>query len=268
MFALAAWLLPLRSESAGKHAVPSYTQSSIVNAASNLPGALAPNTIATLFGTGLAAATRGVSAGDLTDGRLPTALSSTGTRVIIAGLAAPLFYASPGQVNFLVPPALPAGTTKLQVLVDGRAGPAVDVRILSAAPAVFVQGRDLAAATLADGSVVTRERPAPAGAWVILYATGLGRTNPVPESGSIVTRATPLEAGMELKVRVGGREAGDIAYAGLAPGFPGLYQVNLRLPEGLAGERDVRLEMAGGVSPAGVLLPIVQPGPEATRPTR
>lgn len=268
MFALAAWLLPLRSEQAGKHAVPSYTQSSIVNAASNLPGGLAPNTIATLYGTGLAVATRAVSPADLADGRMPTLLPGTGTRVVIGGLTAPMFYASPGQVNFLVPPALPAGMTKLQVLVDGRAGPAADVRIQSAAPAVFVQGRDLAAATLADGSIVTRERPAPAGAWVILYATGLGRTNPIPESGSIVTRATPLEAGMELKVRLGGREAGNIAYAGLAPGFPGLYQVNVRLPEDLAGETDVRLEMAGGASPGGVLLPIVKPEPEATRPSR
>lgn len=268
LFALAAWLLPLRSEQAGKHAVPSYTQSSIVNAASNLPGGLAPNTIASLYGTGLAVSTRAVTPADVADGRVPSMLPGTGARVIIGGLTAPVYYASPGQINFVVPPGLTPGVAKFQVLVDGRAGPAVDVRILPASPAVFVHSRDLAAATTADGSIVTRERPAEAGGWVVFYATGLGRTNPMPENGAIVPRATPLDSAAELKVRLGDGDAGEIGYAGLAPGFAGLYQINVRLREDIAGELAVRLEMAGEASPAGIVLPVVKPEAPAARPSR
>jgi hypothetical protein len=82
---------------------PTYTQNSIVHAATNRPGKLAPNSIATIYGKGLATATVAAGLRELTTGFLPTVYQGSCTRVFIDNIEAPLLFVSPGQVNFLVP---------------------------------------------------------------------------------------------------------------------------------------------------------------------
>src|SRR5215472_6971027 len=83
------------------HEGPYYTSESIVNAADNQSGGLAPNTIATMYGTGLAYTTKAITNADIHDGMLPTVLPGTGVRVLIGGLPAIIYFVSPGQINFL-----------------------------------------------------------------------------------------------------------------------------------------------------------------------
>jgi uncharacterized protein (TIGR03437 family) len=160
-----AWVLAvpafglLFAAESGKREAPSYTAASIVNAAT-VTGALAPNTIATLYGTGLAYITRAVSADDIRAGIMPLILPGSGVRVSIGEAPAHIYYVSPTQVNLLVPDNLIPGPVEVQLTLDGRAGPAVKIQLAAAAPALFKWTEQWIVACHADGSVVTPESPA------------------------------------------------------------------------------------------------------------
>src|SRR5258708_31532495 len=89
------------AESSRKSTSPAYTAASVVNAASNSADALAPNTIATIYGTDLSYATEQVSSANIISNMLPNLL--LGVRVYVGQYAASLYYISPRQINFLVP---------------------------------------------------------------------------------------------------------------------------------------------------------------------
>lgn len=254
--ALLAFGWPLAAES-GRREAPSYSAAGIVNAATNLPGSLAPNTIATLYGANLAYVTRALSPEDVRGGVLPLLLTGSGVRVSVGDVPAHLYYVSPTQVNLLIPSTLAPGRAEVQLTLDGRAGPVVVIQLAAAAPALFRIGEQWIVACRPDGSVVTEESPARPGDVVVLYATGLGRTIPNPHSGEIPLQAAVLERLAEFQVLLDGQPLARerIAYAGLAPGFAGLYQINLRLPDQLPRHPEVRLRLGGQISPAGGALP-------------
>jgi uncharacterized protein (TIGR03437 family) len=239
---------------------PTYSGSSIVNAADNLPGSLAPNTLATMYGTGLAYTTKALSSSDFQGGLLPTVLPGTGVRVLVGGLAANIYYVSPTQINFLVPSILLPGTVTVQLALDGLAGPAVQVQLAAASPALFQQDTQNVIATRADGTVITPANPANAGDYVVLYATGLGQTTPPIGYAEVPARATPIADTADFQVLLNGAPLASqyIAYAGVSPGFGGLYQINLKLPASVSGGSEIRISQAGLTSPPGLTLPISQ----------
>ncbi|MCC6586675.1 MAG: IPT/TIG domain-containing protein [Bryobacterales bacterium] len=237
---VAAWPAAnaLRAEVAPLQA-PAYTASSIVNGASALPGPLAPNTIVTVYGTNLCFSTRALAANDIRDGRVPTLLPQTGVRVLIGGVPAPLYFVSPKQINFLVPPDLVPGNVELQVIRDGVAGPEIKLRVESAAPSLFQLDETTPIVVASDGAIVSSQRPARPGDVVILFATGLGPVVPPTTGGEIPKGATPLANSKRFALLWDSQiaPAQNILYVGLAPGFPGLYQINFRLPPSPAGSR-------------------------------
>jgi hypothetical protein len=116
----------------------SYSAAGVVNAASNAPGPLAPYAIASLYGAGLAYSKRAVTEKDIRGNQLPTELD--GVRVLVDGLAAPLYYVSPEQINFLIPYVTGARfptQVKLWVTLDGRRGPEIELPLHETAPALF-----------------------------------------------------------------------------------------------------------------------------------
>ena len=81
-----------------------------------------------------------------------------------------------------------------------------------------------------DGTINSSLNPAAAGSIVVLYATGLGQTDPPGVDGSVYASALPLLRS-PVTVEAGG-VAGDILYAGPAPGMvAGVMQINVRLPK-------------------------------------
>src|SRR5262249_38477073 len=119
-----------------------------VNAADYRSGTLALDSIAALFGTGLAVQT-GVAA----EVPLPTELS--GTIVTINGVRAQLFFVSPSQINFAVPSSIQPGPATIVVSNPAGTYSAGTVLIAPAVPALFTQdqsgrGTAVALATL-DG---------------------------------------------------------------------------------------------------------------------
>ncbi|MBL8291401.1 MAG: hypothetical protein JNN08_06170 [Bryobacterales bacterium] len=259
--ALAAASLPggfLWGSEALPRQAPKYTPSSLVNAASFQPGPVAPNSIVSLYGEGLAYVTRSLQPSDIRNDRMPDVLPTTGVRVLIAGVSAQIYYVSPRQVNLLVPPTLVAGSAELQLVLNGLAGPAISIRVADASPALFQQNEDTVIATRVDGTLLTRQKPGRPGDVLILYATGLGQVFPLPTYGEIVRKAAPLVDQRRFRLFLNGTPVGqdDILYVGLSPGYPGLYQINLRTPLATQEWPVIRLAFDETFSLDGLALPL------------
>jgi uncharacterized protein (TIGR03437 family) len=222
---------------------PQYTVEGIVNAASYSGDALAPNTIASVFGTNLSYVTRSVGTADSVGGELPTSLG--GVTVYVANVAAVVFYVSPTQINFLVPSILPAGKFHFYVIRESLAGPDLQITLHDSGPGFFQDYHNNILATHLDGTLVSDERPAGRGEWVVAYCSGLGRTSPNASMYTPALSAAPIQTMEQLVVTADGSplppEA--IYYAGLTPGFAGLYQINLKLPEDVGPNPELRIRI-------------------------
>jgi len=237
---------------------PFYSSASIVNAAANAAGPIAPNSIATIYGANLAYATVGVKQQDLQSGSLPYVLANTGVRVWVNNVAAGIYFVSPSQVNFLVPSALAPGPAQVVVTVNGRAGPAATITIAPAAPAFFQADAQTVVAAHADGSPVTHDSPGHPGEIIVLYATGLGQTAPPVVYCELATKATPIlnQGGLQVTVAGAAVDPNTIYYAGLAPGFAGLYQINMQLPTSIGGDPEIRIGVGSQISPPSLIVPV------------
>jgi len=207
---------------------PSFTAAGIVSAATFLSGApLGIGSISAVFGQNLATQTATATS-------FPLPLNLGGTSVTINGVPAPLFYASPGQINFLVPYEL-TGQTTATVLVSATAGVAEvsGVPIAPQEPGFFLlDAADDVAAVHLNGQIVSAAAPAAGGETVEIYATGLGPVSNTPADGSPAPSSPPASDEITPVVTIGGVNA-QISFAGLAPGLAGLYQMNVVVPQGL-----------------------------------
>jgi uncharacterized protein (TIGR03437 family) len=119
--------------------------------------------------------------------------------------------------------------------------------VAGAAPALFVTGASSgqAVALNQDGSANSPENPAARGSVVVLYGTGEGKTNSAgnPE--------------LPVALTIGGTAA-EILYAGQAPGFPGLFQINARVPGAFTprGILPVLLIVGTSASQSGVTIAV------------
>lgn len=151
---------------------------------------------------------------------------------------APIYYVSATQVSVIVPYELRnAAIAKIQVINNGVASNAVTMNVYQTTPGVFTSDPvgGIGVAALLDFPaaggyyVVSNNSPAHPGDTVAAYLTGLG--TPVVDNPS--GAPGPLEGdslNAQIGVSVGGTDVGTLAYAGLAPGLAGLYQVNFKIP--------------------------------------
>ena len=179
---------------------PSFVLESLVNAASFQP-AIAPGSIATIFGANL-----------------------VGAQISVGGLTAQIFYSSNRQVNFLVPPDAPTGAVNLIVTNVAGDSPTVKVNLQPVAPGIFFDSASGLGAVIDRGQRIFE-----------VYATGLG---PAAADGQTI---------QTIQATVGGFEAA-VLYSGLAPGFPGLYQVNVMVADSVASGTQNLILRTGGVA--------------------
>jgi len=255
---LVALLGPVRPVHSQVPVYPSYSASSIANAAANIAGFYAANIFISIYGQHLSSVTQAILASDIHYINLPGQLPGSGVRVLINHQPASIFYVSPTQVNVLIPITLTPGPVVVQVVDDGRAGPEVVIRLDEAAPALFAMEDGLAIATHLDGQLVTRESPAGRGEIVVLYAGGLGATSPTTVASQIPQVPARLVRSSSFQVLLNGVpvDSSKILYAGVAPFFAGLFQINLRLPDYAPNDPDIRIGFPGQLSPPGRLLPL------------
>jgi uncharacterized protein (TIGR03437 family) len=213
---------------------PILSPGGVVNAASFSTQPLAAGSIAAIFGSNLGSATAQASS-------VPLPASLAGVSVQVDGIAAPLFFVSPLQINFVVPWEVEGRTqVSLTVTSGGNTSAPQTVLLAPRAPALFStnqrgtgQGAILIAGTgviPAPGGTFPGSRPIRRGEYLEIYGIGLGPVNNAPPTGAAAT-ANPLSATTaNPTVTVGGAEA-PLLFSGLAAGFVGLYQINVQVPE-------------------------------------
>jgi uncharacterized protein (TIGR03437 family) len=109
----------------------------------------------------------------------------------------------------------------------------------------------------ADGSLVSATNPATAGSTVTFFATGLGPVNPPLAAGAAASSAEPLNRTVVMpQVFFDGKQA-FVLYSGLAPGFAGLFQVNVIVPTGVSSASNVSFSLSiGGIASNGVTIAV------------
>jgi uncharacterized protein (TIGR03437 family) len=139
---------------------------------------------------------------------------------------------------------------------QGIAGPGVSVQINSTSPGLFLWNGNSAIAIHLNGQLVSAAAPAAPAEIIVIYAGGLGRTAPDATSGQLANIPAPIVASAQLGVLLNGSliPHSDILYAGLAPGFAGLYQINLQLPSTLPVNPQIQLVVGSQISPASIQL--------------
>ncbi|HVW85930.1 MAG TPA: hypothetical protein VHB50_14670 [Bryobacteraceae bacterium] len=235
---------------------PTYSAQSIVHAATQTAEALAPNTIATIYGQNLSFVTDSAGPSNLNGPALPQTLD--GVSVIVGGLLANLYFVSPTQINFLVPYELTAGITTLAVVRQGAAGPVVKIQLANTAPGLFQWNGNYAIATHLNGALVSDAAPAVPDEIIVIFAAGLGHTTPDTTSGRIVASAATIAAASQMRIMLAGNPCPplNVLYAGLTPGFAGLYQINLKLPSDLPPDPEIRIAFGPQISPASIQLAV------------
>ena len=196
---------------------PAFAAAGVVNAASYAVG-LAPGAFASIFGESLAGA---ITA----QGYPPYPAELGGVQVLVNGVASGLHYVSDRQINFLVPPSTAEGTAEIVVSLGAVNSVPVLVPVLAAAPGIFFDtATNYGAIVVAGQRETTATVPAKRGDFLEIYATGLGRTAPS-------TRYPGLEETvLAPSVFLNGMFPLPVSFSGLTPGYQGLYQVNVHIP--------------------------------------
>jgi len=198
---------------------------------------VAPGSIAALFSSGL------TSQEAETAQAVPLPKQLAGLSVKVNGQDAHLYFASAGQINLQVPSGVAPGAATVEVFRGGAGSPVATgmVNVAETAPCVFAidsSGRGQAAAQNSDYSLngdfdrFPGARPEASGKFVIIYATGIGRTSPLVGDGEPAPGSQPAIADGPTQVTIGGVQA-QVLFSGLAPGLVGLWQINVLLPASL-----------------------------------
>jgi uncharacterized protein (TIGR03437 family) len=155
-----------------------------------------------------------------------------GVSVSIGGIAAPLLYVSPSQINLQVPFETPLGSAAITIdTPSGTANPG-QITVTAAAPAIFRYGLQQGAIETPDGNLAASGgEPAHPGEYISIYCTGLGDVTNRPADGAPVPPGPPYSETLITPAVTIGRVPAVVQFSGLAPGYAGLYQVNVLVPE-------------------------------------
>jgi uncharacterized protein (TIGR03437 family) len=212
-----------------------------VNAA-NYFQTVAPETIATTFGSQMMGTTAGA-------GSMPLPTSLGGVTVTVNEQVAQLFYVSPSQINYVVPASVAPGTATVKVLSNGAMIGSGTVMVENVSPAIFTtaanglgvavaqttsNGTTYSPTANADGTArAVSVGSATAPNYLVLYTTGMRRRSSL---GAV-------------RVTIGGVNA-QVTYLGPNPRFTGLDQLNVKLPLEVRGRGmvDVVVTVDGRVS--------------------
>lgn len=220
-----------------------------VSAASYDGSGLASESIAAAFGANLATATQ-------VAGTLPLPTEIGGTRVRVKDSAgvdrwAPLFFVSPGQINYQIPPGTAIGVATVTVMIGSDAVGEGAVQINATSPGLFTANSSGIGAPAAQ---VLRVKPGGIQIFESLIDFDAGQNKFVPRPidlgpaddivflvlfGTGIRYANGLSA---VSVSFGGTP-GDVQYAGPQGVYVGQDQINVVLPRSLAGRGELDLTM-------------------------
>jgi uncharacterized protein (TIGR03437 family) len=225
----------------------------VTNTASFQSGMVA-GSLATVFVAGVLDDPGGVTATTL-----PLGSSLNGISVTVDGITAPIYSVANANgvelVSFQVPWQV-AGRTQAQVVVtrDGLSSAAVTAAVLAVQPGVFsTNGVDAIVVHQAGYTLVTQAAPLRAGEFAFVYASGIGAVSNVPATGAGSVAIPLAVAQTAVGVTLGGVPC-EVTFAGLAPTLVGVYQINFRVPAGVASGLASVVVRAGGVDAPGLVV--------------
>jgi minor extracellular serine protease Vpr len=235
---------------ASARAVPNISANGFANAGSANPGsAVAPGSYISIFGSALSDVTNSASTA-----RLPMAINLVIVTFDVpsAGISVPghLIYVSPTQVNVQVPWELEGQpSVQVKVAINYTYSNVVTLPLQNYAPAFFEISTNAVAALDGNFKTISPSNPAVRGQSIALFANGLGPVSNTPPSGDPAS-ATTLSSTQPPTVTIGG-VAAPVSFSGLAPGFAGLYQINVTVPSTIgAGQQPVVVSIGGQTSKA------------------
>ena len=245
---------------------PTVFNGGVINGASYVPGqAVAPGSLVAIYGTNLATAT---VPGDT----VPLSDLINGTSVTFNGIAAPLLFVSSGQINAQMPwealgPNAASGTVNVVVTNGTVPSAPVSVPLVPIAPGIYsiptgagyavaVNNADSSLAAPAGAIPGVFSHPANVGDAIILYANGLGPLDAPITDGAASSDMT-RNALTTPTLLLGGVQA-NVFFAGLAPQFPGVNQINFFVPQVMAGNSIPLQLQTGGVTTTDQVVMAVQ----------
>ncbi len=237
------------SVAAATTAMPMIGVGGIVNAASGVPG-VAPGGFISIYGVNFGSG--------LTVANTPFPGSLNKTEVFLGGQSLPIYFTSAQQIDAIVPYDIAPNSSQQLIIQTGDAlSQPEPVTVAAAQPGVFTENQSGSGPGAILGqkpggipALNTAANPASAGDALLIFCTGLGTVSPAVPVGSAAPISILSNTDNTVTVTVGGNNA-QVLFAGLAPGFAGLYQVNVIVPTGIAAADDVPvvLTAAGAVSP-------------------
>ena len=215
--------------------------SAVANGASFRPST-APGSLVSVFGAQLAPAVSSART-------LPLPMQMAGVSATVNGVAAPLYYVSPGQLNIQIPYETPVGSSNLLVINNNGQTTSAFVNVAAAAPGLF---------TDQSGALIPT-RSAARGRIIEMYITGAGAVTPAIATGAAPASQTAVanlpKPSQAVLVTVGDVEA-PISFIGIPAGLAGVTQINFQVPAGAAlGTRTVVVTI-GGVSSSPATLTV------------
>jgi len=216
-----------------------------MNAASYPPDAISPGFLISIFGSDLAGITASAPA-------IPLPMSLADTSVTINGVPAPVLFESSRQINVQVPWEVPTGTATVVVRTRGASSAGVNIAIQPAAPGLFTNPSGYAAALNANGTVNSEVNPAAAGTVISVFFTGQGPVSTGVDDGAAASQGLIVSTTSAISATIGGSLA-QSEFAGLAPGYAGVAQINLKVPALASGVYPLIVTAGGRASNAAQL---------------
>jgi len=230
----------------------SYSNGALNNGQSDIGDPLADGAIVSLYGEQFTTSAPQQNSG------LPLPTSLNGVSVFVNDQIVPLYYVSYGQINFQMPYNATVGNAVMRVENNGQRGNSISLQIADATPRILKLGiQNYGIVVNQDGSFpipVTAgifSHPAKPGDILVIYATGLGQTTPPVTSGAAAPTSPLAGAPSVTHVQFGASNlfvqpaTSNVQFAGLTPGFVGLYQINVAVPPDTPLGDQVTITLAG-----------------------
>lgn len=233
---------------------------------------VSPGAITTIYGSNFMATGMAAAVNTVVNGQLSSKVG--GVCVTFGGVPVPIFAVAATQVTVEVPVLVP-GPVAVQVLRNCGDATEQKSNVLSATAQaaspefLYLQvngdGRNPVAAFGALGEYVgppglisgVTFRAAKPGDVLVVYALGFGATNPAQATGVPAPGAAIVAQAVNITIGGVPLAASDILYAGASPSYIGLYQLNVRVPDGVAsGNQSMVVQVGGSRSPAGGYLAV------------
>jgi uncharacterized protein (TIGR03437 family) len=190
-----------------------------------------------------------------------------GINIEINGWPAPMFFASPSQINFQVPWELEGHGSATLTILNGTLSTSMPVTIATASAALFTtngSGKGQGAVTIAGPEVLAAptgtfpgSRPARRGEFLQIYATGLGPVSRLQGDGQPKSPTTPPAISRPPGVTIGGVPA-NVQFSGLTPGAVGLYQINVQVPDNVPSGDAVPVVISLGTAISNTVTAAIQ----------